>query len=62
MVSLESMTMSARAKDNQVARKGEQLGTTKKNSAELSPVETRLELAKLAGVSCDTSHRFHAYH
>lgn len=41
MVSLVSMSFPTRAKENQVARKGEQLGTTKQNSAELSPVETR---------------------
>ena len=46
--------LAAQAKVNQVERKGNQPGTTKQNSAELSPVSTRTSLAKAAGVSHDT--------
>jgi site-specific DNA-methyltransferase (adenine-specific) len=47
-------TIAARAKANQVIRKGSQHGTIPQISAELSPVETRQEVAKLANVSHDT--------
>jgi 16S rRNA G966 N2-methylase RsmD len=47
-------TIASRAKANQTARKGLQRGTTPQKSAELSPIETRVEVAKAAGVSHDT--------
>jgi hypothetical protein len=52
---LESV-IAAKAKANQQARKGDQPGTTRQNSAHLSknPVKTRDEIAKIAGVSHDT--------
>jgi hypothetical protein len=43
-----------RAKENQKERKGDQPGATPQKSANLSPVDTREELAKIAGVSHDT--------
>jgi 16S rRNA G966 N2-methylase RsmD len=46
--------IAAKAKENQIARKGGQHGTSPQNSAELFPVETRVEVAKVAGVSHDT--------
>ena len=46
--------IAARAKSNQTARKGAQLGATPQMSAELSPMETREEVAKAANVSHDT--------
>jgi len=47
--------MARKAKENQIVRKGEQPGTTPQNSAKLKPTDTRKELAKVAGVSHDTS-------
>jgi hypothetical protein len=38
-----------RAKAHQIERKGSQAGSTPQKSAELSPIETREEIAKLAG-------------
>lgn len=49
--------ISAKAKENQSIRKGSQPGATPKNSAELKPIETRQEIAKIAGVSHDTIHK-----
>ncbi len=47
-----------KAKANQVVRKGDQRGTTLENSTELSkPVDTRQEIALLAGVSDNTIAR-----
>jgi hypothetical protein len=42
------------AKANQVARKGDQSGSTLPNLAKLSTVDTRAEVAKQAGVSHGT--------
>jgi len=50
---LES-TIAARAKENQVERKGDQAGSTLTNSSNLQPVNTRAEIAKIAGVAEDT--------
>ena len=50
--------IAAKAKGNQVARKGEQAGATPQKSADLiDPVETRQEIAKAANVSHDTVAR-----
>lgn len=43
-----------KAKENQIARKGNQHGTTSKNSVNLSPVDTQKEIAKASQVSHDT--------
>jgi ParB-like chromosome segregation protein Spo0J len=50
---LES-TIAARAKENQVERKGDQAGATSQKSANLSPIDTREQIAAIAGVSHDT--------
>lgn len=44
-------TYKAIAKQNQVARKGEQAGATCQNSDNLTPIDTKKEVAKAAGVS-----------
>jgi hypothetical protein len=46
--------IAARAKVNQVERKGGQPGASLLNSAELKPIDTRAEIAKIAGVGHDT--------
>lgn len=47
--------LAAKAKANQIARKGEQAGASFQNSGKLpAPVHTEKELAKMAGVSHDT--------
>jgi len=47
--------IAAKAKENQIERKGKQAGATPQKSADLSPVETRTQVAKLAGISHDTT-------
>jgi len=47
-------TIAARAKGNQKERKGEQPGATCQKSDNLIPVDTKRELAAIAGVSHDT--------
>ncbi|MFA5306933.1 MAG: hypothetical protein WC365_05805 [Candidatus Babeliales bacterium] len=44
----------AKAKENQIVRKGNQPGATSQKSAELSLIETAKELEKLSGISHDT--------
>lgn len=47
--------LAAKAKQNQVARKGEQAGTSCQKSDNLiTPIDTKKEVAKVAGVSHDT--------
>ena len=46
--------IAAKAKENERIRKGKQAGASLQNSANLSPVDTRDELATKAGVSHDT--------
>jgi len=48
-------TIAARAKENQKERKGEQPGATCQKSDNLSPVDTKREIAAIAGVSHDTA-------
>jgi len=43
-----------KAKENEIIRKGNQAGSSPQKSANLKPVESRKEIAKLAGVSHDT--------
>jgi len=51
-------TIAAKAKANQVVRKGNQTGATSQISVELiTPIDTQKELAKIAGVSHDTIHK-----
>jgi hypothetical protein len=47
----------AKTKENQIVRKGQQPGTTLSPMTKLKPRHTLPELAKIAGVSWDTSHR-----
>lgn len=46
--------VAAKAKANQVVRKPGQVGASPQTSADLSPVETRREVARVAGTSHDT--------
>ena len=49
--------VAAKAKDNERVRKGNQPGASRQNSANLRPIDTKKELAKIAGVSHDTIHK-----
>jgi phosphoribosylaminoimidazole-succinocarboxamide synthase len=42
--------MAAKAKANQIVRKGNQLGTSCQNSDKLNIIDTKKEIGKIAGV------------
>jgi len=46
--------IAGKAKENQIARKGDQAGASCQKSGNLIPVDTKKELATIAGVSHDT--------